>query len=241
MSTQPLVSAATTSNISSDDYKSLSVGSSRDAKPDASQFSASSLQKAQQPPSVVTLVTLDVHTYQRLIAAVKPEGIVMPDNSLCRDFIVLQDGSLYVGECQDGKPHGKGFSKPYPNSRWADEGIFKDGKLWTGQRYTDESIPKNSANRGTDFIDLSKHPYNGDGRYVGELLEGKPHGWGTYYPCAWISTGCERGEFIEGKLWNGSRHKTDPNGRETWLQVREGETIYCLCCHEFARRHCVIL
>lgn len=129
-----------------------------------------------------------------------PDFVVMPDGSHRRDFVVLENGSVYVGELKNGKPHGAGLLKPYFKSRYYDAGTFLNGKIWTGGRYFDPNVPKDHSNEKIDWLVLS------DGKvYVGELREGKPEGNGILKPSE-QDVYRQEGNFKNGELWEGKTY-----------------------------------
>jgi hypothetical protein len=140
------------------------------------------------------------------------------------------DGSKYVGEWMDGKPHGQGtftsadggkYAGEWKNLKrhgqgtftWADGrkyvGAWKDGKRHgqgtftspDGSEYAGEWRNNELHGRGTSHLP--------DGAlYIGDFLEGKKHGKGKYF---WLD-----GSRYEGKFSNGLSHG---EGKET---LRDG-------------------
>lgn len=161
-----------------------------------------------------------------------PDFIVMPDGSRRTDFVVFEDGSVYIGEMQSGKPHGAGFLRPYFKSRYYDSGTFQNGKLWTGGRYFDTHVPTDDSNRKTDWFILP-----GGKVYVGELKEGKPHGDGVLKPDA-EALYRQEGVFKEGELWNGRTYIPQGLSKAVggYVYTKNGEVeVSCQDCQ------CVIL
>ena len=138
---------------------------------------------------------------------------------------IMENGSRYVGEWEDGKKHGQGTYTSGKGEREGDKyvgefkGGFKNGHgkyIWSnGDEYVGEFKDDKPNGEGTytwcfycgwcsslPGATNSSHPSSfADGRkYEGEFKDGKKHGQGTY-----TNKVGEKyvGEYKDGRRWNG--------------------------------------
>ena len=139
--------------------------------------------------------------------------------------VYLEDGSVYEGECKNGRPNGKGSMTSYDNKTiydgdWVNgkrEGI---GKLIISDEYNYTGPFENDIFSGTGGVlcDIKGNIYEGDfekgkfegyghykmsngDTYIGEFKEGKFHGKGQYND--------KEGNLFDGEFKQG---KKDGNG-----------------------------
>ena len=115
---------------------------------------------------------------------------------------IMENGSRYVGEWEDGKKHGQGTYTSGKGEREGDKyvgefkGGFKNGHgkyIWSdGDEYVGEFKDDKPNGQGT-------YTWSNGDKYVGEFKDGKKHGQGT-----WTSTDGEKysGEWKDGKKYD---------------------------------------
>jgi predicted Ser/Thr protein kinase len=135
-----------------------------------------------------------------------------------KEQLQYDDGSEYLGEFKDGKPHGQGTHILANGDKYVGE--YKDGKrhgqgtctFLDGQKFVGEFKDGKRHGQGTttwadnekyvgEFKDDKRHGQgthtwaNGD-KYVGEFKDDKPHGQGRH---TWASGNIFVGEYKDGK------------------------------------------
>jgi len=120
---------------------------------------------------------------------------------------IMENGSRYVGEWEDGKKHGQGTYTYSDGPKYVGE--YKDDKkhgqgtfIWSnGDKYVGEYKDGEENSQGT-------YTWSNGDKYVGEYKDGKKHGQGkfTYTDGGWYD-----GSWKEGQSWTGITYDKDGN------------------------------
>jgi len=148
---------------------------------------------------------------------------------------IFLNGTKYIGEWKNGEMHGQG-EKIFPDGAKL-SGKWQGNKPWNAKRfstkgrayfeYIDGFKQKNNKKEGVLFFRKEKDNFGwfetGDAKidykYVGEIENGKPNGWGKFsYPSGYIF----EGQYKEGKA-HGKGSFSFPNGEKGIGQFRENK------------------
>ena len=148
---------------------------------------------------------------------------------------VLLNGTKYIGQWKDGKQHGQGTLIFTNGSKLSGE--WKENKEWNIKRFSTNGRVYDEYIQGVQQINNKKdgilffRKSNGnfgwyekgdekkDYKYIGEVENEKPNGWGKFiYPSGYIY----QGQFKEGKV-HGEGSFFFPNGKKSIGQFRENK------------------
>jgi len=153
------------------------------------------------------------HTYP---GSYKYVGEYKDDKIHGQGTYTFADGAKYVGKYKDGKKHGQGTYTFADGAKYV--GQFKDGVEWTGRRYSPdggdagrfvegEVFPASTCTVERRFKDTDGKPNIvqrcKSGTYIGETLNNKRHGQGTY-------------TFDDGAKYVGEWKDSKPHGQGTY-------------------------